>query len=191
MPGAVEAAEQAAERAGGAEQPAGLEEAALDVGLDGDLGAARLLALQRLAARQVERGERQQRDGVGRARARQPGEGEREEVVAGRARERLAVPRPDGRVAAPQRRRVEHVVVHERRHVHELGGAAAISSSGRSRASGGAEISTSSGRRRLPPAASVSREARPTESSASCAARRCSTPARKGSVRAPASVLTS
>ena len=42
-------------------------------------------------------------------------------MVAGRARERLAVARPHGRVTAPQRRRVEHVVVHERRHVHELG----------------------------------------------------------------------
>ena len=62
----VEAAEQAAQGAGGAEQPAGLEEAALDVGLDRDLGTARLLALQGLAARQVERGEREQRDGVGR-----------------------------------------------------------------------------------------------------------------------------
>jgi hypothetical protein len=50
-----------------------------------------------------------------------PREGEREEVVARRASQGLAVPRPDGRVAPAKRRGVEHVVVHERRHVHELG----------------------------------------------------------------------
>ena len=157
------------------EQPAGLEAAALEVGLDGDLGAARLLALQRLAARQVERRLGEQRDGLGRSRAararrRRARRGSRR--WRARAPRRGAPTRSRGRAAAAPRR------ARRRARASPCARARprrpAISSSGRSRASGGAAIRTSSGRRRLPPAASVSREARPTGSSASCAASRCS-----------------
>ena len=170
----------------------GLEAAALEVGLDGDLGAARLLALQRLAARQVERGL---------ARAARPPRASR------LARARRTRARRGGRrwrARAPRRARAQTVAWPRRSGAASSTSSctsvamctssaaqAAISSSGRSRASGGAAIRTSRGRRRLPPAASVSRDARPTGSSASCAASRCSTAARNGRVRAPARVLTS
>ena len=81
-----------------------------------------LRALQRLAAREAERrvGEDLDRAGVsGRA---QLGERAREEVVAGRARGGRAVHRPRRRLATAEVGAVDEVVVHERRHVHELDG---------------------------------------------------------------------
>jgi hypothetical protein len=81
-----------------------------------------LQALQGLAAGEGEGGVRQHCDGHGIAVAAELGEGTREEVVARCARRSGAVRRPGRSVAAPHGGTVDQVVVHERRHVHELDG---------------------------------------------------------------------
>ena len=82
----------------------------------------RLGALQRLAAREPQRGVGEHADRLGVAGRRELRERAREEVVAGRARGVGAVDRPGRRLAAAEVRAVDQVVVDERRHVHELDG---------------------------------------------------------------------
>ena len=106
-PNAPSSARPAAEQAGGLEELRGLERAALEVLLDGRVGAAPLAALERLArgrARVRSRRGCRPRGVAGRG---ELGERAREEVVARRpARPRARRPtRPTlGRAAAPRRR---------------------------------------------------------------------------------------
>ena len=114
---------QRAELARRAEQDRGLQPAALEIALDGDVARPRVVALHQLAGGEL------------RARAREdagPRRPSRAAASSANARENSRSPvavarRPaaggdDGRPAAPQRRAVEHVVVDERRAVHELDG---------------------------------------------------------------------
>ena len=106
--------------AGRLEERAGLQGAALDVGLDRRRRVVRLRALERLAAREPQGRVGERRDRLGVAGRGELGERARKEVVAGRAGRICAVDRPGGRLAAPEVRAVDQVVVDERRHVHEL-----------------------------------------------------------------------
>ena len=117
----VAAAAERAEPAGGLEQPRGLEVAALQVALARD---------RRRSTRPRAGAARPARAPTRRRRARAPPRRCRRRASSANARENsrspvaVAIARPgggdDGRAAAAQRRGVEHVVVHERRGVHEL-----------------------------------------------------------------------
>ena len=98
------------------------EGAALEVGLRRRVGVVRLPPLHRLAAREAEGGVREHVDRPRIAELRQLGEGTGEEVVPRGACRPVAVRAPGGRRAAPELRAVDQVVVHECRHVDELGG---------------------------------------------------------------------
>ena len=76
---------RATEQARRLEELAGLERAALEVGVDRSSRVVTLPPLQRLAARERQGRVREDRDAFEVARLRQLGEGAREEVVAGRA----------------------------------------------------------------------------------------------------------
>ncbi len=82
----------------------------------------RLHALQRLAARETQRRVREDFDRLAVAGGGELREGAREQIVARRARGLRPVDRPGRRLAAAKVRAVDEVVVHERRHVHELDG---------------------------------------------------------------------
>ena len=110
----------AAERTGGGEQGAGLERAPLEVRLDGRRRVVALQPLQRLAARQGERGVRERRDALLRAGGGERRERRREQMVAGRLRGEGAVRRPGRCAPTAELRAVDDVVVDERRHVDEL-----------------------------------------------------------------------
>ena len=116
------AAAERAEPARGLEQPRGLEVAAAVVALAADRRVPRVLALEQLALRERRGGVGEQPHGL-----RAPARGElreraREQQVAGRGRHRAPGHRDHRRAPAAQRRRVEHVVVHERGRVHQLHG---------------------------------------------------------------------
>ena len=81
-----------------------------------------LAALHRLTAGEAEAGVREHRHRADVALGRELGEGTGEQIVAGRAGGIGAVCRPGGRLAAPDLRAVDQVVVDEGRHVHELDG---------------------------------------------------------------------
>ncbi len=112
------------EQAGGLEELAGLEGAALEIALDRRLGIVGLGALKRLAAREGERRPGEEADGPRVARRRELGEGPGEEVVAGGARGAGAVAGPCGDASAAVPGAVDQVVVYERRGVNELDGRA-------------------------------------------------------------------
>ncbi len=106
--------------AGALEQLRGLEAAAFEVALFGDLRVEGVLALGKLAASQRRRGFRQQRDRTAVAVFGEEGKGAREEQVTGGD---CAIATRDGcdrRLPAAQRRGVEDVVVDEGRHVDQL-----------------------------------------------------------------------
>src|SRR5581483_415123 len=111
-----------AEQAGRLEQLAGLERAALEVGLDRGGGIVHLPTLQRLTAGEAEAGVGEVLDGVRVAGRGELAERAREQVVAGGERGVGAERRPGRRRAAAHARAVDEVVVHECRHVHELDG---------------------------------------------------------------------
>ena len=109
-----------AEQARRLEELSGLQAATLQVRLDGRIRIVRLAALHRLAAREAERGVREQRDRVRVPCHRQLVERPGEQVVAGRPRGGRAVGRPGRGAAAAELGAVDQVVVDERGHVHEL-----------------------------------------------------------------------
>jgi hypothetical protein len=115
-------ARAAAEPARCLEKSARLQGAALEVGLDGRRRIVRLRALQRLSAREPERGMGEHVHGRGIACPRELREGAGEQIVPGRARGRGPVHRPRCRLAATEVRAVDQVVVDESRHVNELDG---------------------------------------------------------------------
>ena len=114
----------ASEQARGAEELRRLERAAPEVLLFGRIRPVGLRVLERLTADESERGGGKQLHALGVARRRELGEGARVQVVARRAGTDRAVRPPRGLVAAAERRSIDHVVVHEARHVDELDGCA-------------------------------------------------------------------
>ncbi len=112
--------DQRPQAARGLEQRGRLQLAAAQVALDRDARGVGVLALQQLARGERRAGVRE-RAQLGRvAVARELGEGAREEQVAGRDRGLASGGRDDRGASAPQLGPVDHVVVDERRGVHEL-----------------------------------------------------------------------
>ena len=119
-PEGAEALVPRGEQAGRLEQAPRLERAPLEVRVDRRVGVVELPPLHRLAAREVDRGRREDPDALLVAGRGELGERAREQVVAARERRGRAVRRPRRGAAAPELRRVEDVVVDERGHVEEL-----------------------------------------------------------------------
>ena len=115
-------ASAAAEHAGGLEQLAGLERAALDVALDRRLRIVPLAALQGLPARERERRLSEHGHRIVVALGGERDEGAREQVIPRRLRGGGAVLGPRGGTAPPHPGPVDQIVVHEGRHVDELDG---------------------------------------------------------------------
>ena len=114
------AAVERAQPAGGLEQGGGLQLAALQVALDGDVRRVRVLALQQLAAASAELACDSARSCAGSLVARELGERAREQQVAGRHGDVAPGRGGDRRVAAAQLRAVDQIVVDERRRVDQL-----------------------------------------------------------------------
>ena len=116
----VPARGQRAQLAGGAEEPGGLQIAAAQIALARGLQLPGVLALQQFALDQRRRGVREHTHRLDRAAARELRERAREQQVAGGGGDRAPGGGHHRRPAAPQHRGIQHVVVHERRAVHQL-----------------------------------------------------------------------
>ena len=114
------AAGQRAQLARRAEEPGGLQVTAAQVALARGLQLPRVLALQQFALHERGRRVREHPHRLDRAAARELRERAREQQVAGRRGDRAPGGGHDRRPPAPQDRGVQHVVVHERRRVHQL-----------------------------------------------------------------------
>ena len=118
--GIAKAAEATAKPAGCREQTSCLERAALEVLLRRRLGTARLQHLQSLTFRQAEGSLCQQDEAVDIVGLGEHCKRSRKQKIARCTRDQIAVLRPHGWTSPAQRGVVEHVVVYERGHMHEL-----------------------------------------------------------------------
>ncbi len=106
--------------AGRAEQNRGLQPAPGEIALDAHIALERVLALRQLSEGELATGSGEDPDRLGGTAAGELGERAREQQIAGGDREPAPAGRDHGRTAAAERGAVEHIVVDERRPVHEL-----------------------------------------------------------------------